>query len=86
MTNAVKNLLALARAFGAALGVRDSSVSHKIVGKGDFFAKLQQGSIPKVDTYEKLLQKFSDHWPEGADWPADIPRPAPNPTPTEDAA
>lgn len=26
-----------------------------------------------------LTQRFSDHWPVGADWPADIPRPQPSP-------
>lgn len=27
-------------------------------------------------TYDRLTQFFSDHWPEGAPWPSDIPRPA----------
>ena len=28
-------------------------------------------------TYDRLMQFFAAHWPEGAPWPGDIPRPIP---------
>ena len=31
-----------------------------------------------MQTYARALQWFSDHWPLGLPWPADIPRPEPS--------
>lgn len=32
-----------------------------------------------VRTRDRGVRWFTDHWPEGVEWPGDIPRPAPSP-------
>ncbi len=31
----------------------------------------------------RIFQEFSDRWPEGSEWPSDIPRPTPTAAPGE---
>ncbi len=78
--NDVALIIRLARLYGAAQGYSLSTVSLRIAGQGSLFGRLEGGNADlTIGRRDRILQKFSDHWPEGADWPADIPRPAPSP-------
>lgn len=63
-------------------------ISTVVFGSGTKMRRMIAGtSEVMADVGERAIQWFSDHWPDAAEWPADIPRPAPtNPTHTEEAA
>ncbi len=42
-------------------------------------SRLVRGHTITVRRAVSIIQQFSDHWPLGATWPPDIPRPAPSP-------
>lgn len=71
-------LIKLAEQMAAHEGVTHFAISMRALGKGDFFRNLMK---PKGDcrtrTASKLLQWFSDNWPDDLDWPSDIPHPKP---------
>ena len=72
-------LLALAVAYGAAVGKSQARVSTMIWGGGDRFKRLRAGHDMHSMRVEDAIQWFSDRWPEGTTWPSDVPRPAPSP-------
>ena len=47
-------------------------------GSGDFVPRLRRGHDITSRRAAKVCRWLSDHWPEGAEWPADIPRPEPS--------
>lgn len=72
---------------------RPSYVGYMCAGSGDFYSRLVAGRDVTTRRSRRVIEWFSDHWPEGLDWPADIPRPVPNPphgaglaSPKKDAA
>lgn len=69
-------LLTVARVYCAAREVSKSRVSTLIFNDGKKFDLLEQGKDLGTKTHEKAMQWFSDRWPEGADWPAEVARPA----------
>ena len=71
--------LRLARIYTAATGCRLSTTSSRIAGSGDTFTRLERGHTITFRRDHVLVQRFSDRWPPGATWPADIPRPKPAP-------
>lgn len=68
-------LLTLARRYAARRALTLSTVSTYITGSGDTFARLEQGRTITLRRAEVLLKKFSERWPQGLEWPADISRP-----------
>ena len=73
------NLVILARGYAEHYRISTSRVSNMIVGEGALFSRVMAGSCVTTRRYNKVLQWFSDHWPMGLSWPADIPRPASDP-------
>jgi hypothetical protein len=76
MSSAQKNLLRLAASLAEHENVTHWAISMRLFGKGDFFRRLENGSHPRTDTYERALENFSKAWPEDLTWPSDIPRPS----------
>lgn len=82
MSRATKQVFALCEAYGQHMGVTHWAISMRILGKGDFFHRLDQrsrtGKIGRMEvgTYERVLDWFSDNWPTDLEWPEDIPRPS----------
>ena len=73
------DLIALAEAYAAARGLSVARVATLARNDGKFFRRLQEGAGCTVETYQGLLQWFSDRWEEagaGA-WPASVARPEP---------
>lgn len=58
-------------------GRRPSTVARICSGSGDLYARLCRGHDITTRRAARVVQALSDLWPEGAEWPADIPRPPP---------
>jgi len=73
--NAVFNLITLAERLSSFLGISEATISNKCTSHARFFKRLRDGYGCSVDTFNSVSQWFSDHYPEGLEWPRDIPRP-----------
>ena len=71
------DILCLGRIYATATGRRLTTVGRHIAGHGAFFTRLDAGCGITLARAARVVQRLSDHWPEGAEWPSDIPRPAP---------
>lgn len=72
--SSIANLLAVARAYGAATGLELSQVSWRVMGDTKKLGALEQGADIQVGRFERTMQWFSDNWPESATWPEGIER------------
>ena len=80
ISNDTNQILRLARIYAAAKGHALSTVSLRIAGQGSLFGRLENGGADlTIGRRDHIFQKFSDHWPDGLEWPTDIPRPEPRP-------
>jgi hypothetical protein len=68
-------IISLVAALCAHLGKSHWAISMRILGKGDFFRNLMAGGDCKTRTAVRVLQWFTDNWPEDLDWPEGIERP-----------
>lgn len=70
-------VLALAKTYAQARGLSLSTVSTYANGGGRFLKELEKPDVDcKTKTAVRLVQWFSDHWPDDdLPWPSDIPRP-----------
>ncbi|MCY3878052.1 MAG: hypothetical protein OXF74_02595 [Rhodobacteraceae bacterium] len=73
------NLVELIDAYAEVAGLSPHSVGRYSGGSGDFYGRLQSGRDVTTRRAARVVQWLSDHWPDGAEWPADIPRPPPVP-------
>ena len=71
----VAHLIRVAEVFASARGISLARVATLVRNDGKFFARLARGATCTLRTYDDTLQWFADHWPDGAVWPADVPRP-----------
>ncbi|MDE0050434.1 MAG: hypothetical protein OXO52_11650 [Rhodospirillales bacterium] len=70
-------LITLIRSFAAARGISVSYASRLLTGSGDTVDRVAQGASITARRAETILRRASERWPPGRDWPAGIPRPAP---------
>jgi len=68
-------LLAIAERFAAGRRLSASRVSTLCFGDGKLIDRLRNGSDLTTSRHEKAMAWFSANWPQGAEWPAEIPRP-----------
>lgn len=73
-------LLRLSRILGKHRQIGPSRVGALVGCDGRFFKDLsgRKGRAPRSvrrPTFERVVQEFSDIWPDAAEWPQDIPRP-----------
>jgi hypothetical protein len=74
----IKWLLAVSSAYCAATGLSESRVSTLALNAGHRLPDIREGKCGiGVMTLETAIQWFSNNWPEGAEWPADVARPDP---------
>jgi hypothetical protein len=69
----VRDLLELARLYGAAEGIALSTLGKKICNNSKIFSKLAGGGGANIHTVKRIETFFRAEWPEGTAWPADIP-------------
>lgn len=75
MSTAKNHILSLATRLGAHQGVTHWAISMRMVGKGDFLHRLEQGGDCRTKTYERAMEFFARTWPSDLQWPSDVPRP-----------
>ncbi|WP_180901966.1 hypothetical protein [Martelella soudanensis] len=76
MTTLRENLVLVGDVFCAAKGIGRKRLSTLVLNRGSTLDRLASGdSDVTTGTYERAMIWFSDHWPEGADWPEGIERP-----------
>ena len=67
----------MAAAYRTAHPISESRLGQLAAGNPIFYARLRDGGSCTIKLYRRVLQWFSDNWPEGVEWPPDVPRPAP---------
>ena len=71
-------LLLLAARHSAASGESRAALAKAIFGRGGHFEDLAEGRRDiATGTFERAMAWFSANWPDGAEWPEDVERPAP---------
>jgi hypothetical protein len=81
----IEALLKVVDQYRAATGLSEARVSTIYFGGGHRLRTIREGGDVGVRRAEVVLSELSAHWPEGAEWPADVPRPVAT-EPAEDAA
>lgn len=77
--NAIDTLLLVSEAYASARSLSESRVSTLAFGEGTRLKHVREGGDMGARRVQRGIQWFSDNWPDGAEWPADVPRPATNP-------
>ena len=86
MISDIDRLLAVFDAYCAAVDLAPATVSARLLGRGGRIAELRDGGDMGSRTIHALLVKFSQNWPESAEWPAYIERPSAEAEPSEGCA
>lgn len=73
----ISSLLRLADLYASSEGIELSTVSWRVFGDTKKMAALRNGADIQVRRFEGALAWFSAHWPESAEWPAELARPEP---------
>lgn len=73
----VDHLLTLVSPFCAARRISEARLSTLLFNDGKRVALLRAGGDISSRKLVEAFQWFSDHWPDGADWPPSVPRPEP---------
>lgn len=69
-------LRTVAAAYGKARTLKTGRVSTLVFGDGMKLAKIAADKADVTTSrFEKTMQWFSDHWPEGTPWPDGVARP-----------
>lgn len=77
MTTLRENLVLVADAFCAAKGFGRKRLSTIVLNRGSTLDRLATGDADiTTGTYERAMAELSQQWPEGAEWPACVPRPS----------
>lgn len=73
------HLFALRDAYCGATKASPTTVAQAACGDWRFWERVGEAPAAsfRIRTYDRARQWFSDRWPAGIDWPADVPRPAP---------
>lgn len=75
--NALSSLFALSDAYAKATDLAEGTISDRVLKGGNRLRDLRAGTADiGVRRLASAINWFSDNWPEGASWPADVPRPA----------
>jgi hypothetical protein len=82
----VDHLLLLVEPFCKARKISESRLSSLIFNDGKRIALLRTGRDITSRRLVEIFQWFSDRWPDGAQWPDDVPRPKQGAAPTGEAA
>ncbi|QDP47418.1 MAG: hypothetical protein GOVbin2371_3 [Prokaryotic dsDNA virus sp.] len=77
--NAKKDIAAVSTLTEIFAGHRNwtiNTASLRAAGKGTYVSDLKAGRVGiTVQRRDRIMQWFSDNWPDDLGWPSDIPRP-----------
>jgi hypothetical protein len=72
----LSRLFLLADAYAAHCGLSESTVSARILAGGGRLRKIREGGDIGVRRINEAIAWLADNWPEGAEWPGGVERPA----------
>lgn len=72
----IAHLLELADAYQRAVPVEDKTLSFRVFGDSKKLAALRADADITTQRFNAAVQWFAANWPEEAEWPACIERPA----------
>jgi hypothetical protein len=75
--SAIDDIMLLARRYADAERVETKTVSWRVFGDSKKLDALEAGGDIQTKRSEAAIRWFSENWPEGADWPAEVIRPEP---------
>jgi len=73
--NDLTRLLLVVDAYARATGHAEATISTRFFRRGSRLAEIRGGRDMGARMIVRVLADFSQNWPEGAEWPADVPRP-----------
>lgn len=73
-TELVKNLMTLSARFCAAREIGESTAGRLCAADGRFFSRIREGKTLTLRKYDEVISWFEANWPDGAEWPHDVPR------------
>lgn len=73
-----QQLTTLAERFSASRGLSEARIANLAGCDSRFFSRLRAGGGCRVDTLVRVIQFFSDEWPDSCVWPECINRPEKN--------
>jgi hypothetical protein len=68
-------LLTVARTYAEARSLSLSRVSTIVFNDGKKIEAIENGADLQTQNFERAMGWFAENWPDGARWPADVPRP-----------
>lgn len=72
----IDQLLRVVEAFCAGAGIAEGTLAGRVLRDGKGFRVLREGGDLTTRKAERAFRYLSDHWPEGAVWPPEVPRPS----------
>lgn len=76
--HSIEQFLQLVSLFCAARGISEARASTLILNGGSRITAIRAGqSDIGIRRLDEAIQYLSSNWPEGAEWPPEIPRPSP---------
>lgn len=74
----IEQLLCVVEAFCAGAGIAEGTLAGRVLRDGKGFRVLREGGDLTTRKAERAFRYLSEHWPEGAVWPPEVPRPVSN--------
>ncbi|MGZ2476108.1 hypothetical protein ACVI1N_004399 [Sinorhizobium medicae] len=74
--NLRQQIIVVADTFAQARGIGRKRVSTLVLNRGSKLDDIATGGDLATGTFERAMLWLSANWPEGAEWPAGVPRPA----------
>lgn len=70
-------LFLLVESYRASQNIAEATLSTRLFSDGKRLGAIRAGSDVGVRRLDAAINWFSANWPEGAEWPAAVPRPEP---------
>jgi hypothetical protein len=70
------SLLTIAEAYCRETGMSKARLATLVANDGKFFARVEGGGGFTVQTFERCMRWLAAHWPDHAEWPGSVERPA----------
>lgn len=71
----IHHLILLGEQYARLLGVEEKTVSNRVFSDSKKLGAMKAGGDITVGRFNAAMRWFSENWPAGADWPAEVPRP-----------
>ena len=70
----IQALFLLVETYCRHAGIAEATLSSQLFSDGKRLKSLRAGADIGVRRMEKAIRWLDEHWPDGCDWPCDVPR------------